>query len=151
MWCGREGLLPVEFPWVEGSGGREGEGGRVAWPARRAGTPSRPTRPSGQMDLSSWRDVFFNLKISNLFSRRGIIVLRYRCAFFISGNMMEMGLFTAAACRVLFTLRKEVSTKAGPVRVSARVDFAAAATRVRADRLPPATLPFCPHILDKSQ
>ena len=69
------------------------EGGWPSLPSWRAGTLSRPTRPSGQMDLSSWRDVFLKLEFLSLYSRKGIIALCVRCDFFISGNMMEMGLF----------------------------------------------------------
>ena len=57
-------------------------------------------------------------------------------SFWISENMMEMGLFTAAACRVLFTCEERGFSFSRPVRILARIDFsAAAATRVRAARL----------------
>ena len=153
MWWGREGLLPVEFPWVEGSGaGRGREGG---WPSRQAGTGAPVPFPARPVFLAKWicqveEMYFLNLKSYFCFLVRNN---HPECPIWIFEFLKiwwKWVFFTAAACRVLFTLRKEVSASA---RLDSRLGptLAAASCDARPRRPPPATLPFCPHILDKSQ
>ena len=134
MWWGREGLLPVEFPWVEGSGA-EREGGLAAWPSQARQYPFPPDPsfwPNGFVKLK--RCIFLNLK-SNfcIFARNNHPV----CLTWIFEFLKIWWKWV-----FLLQLPVEFSSRWGkrfqrsrPVRISARVDFAAAATRVRADRL----------------